>query len=104
MRLENLTNGNFDETIKQGIILIDFFATWCGPCRMLSPIMEELAKDMENKVKIAKLDIEAQEDIASKYQVTSVPTLILFKDGKEFDRLVGLRDIEDIKKFISKAL
>lgn len=100
----HLTEGNFQQEISHGVTLVDFYATWCGPCRMLTPIIEEAAKHFAGKAKIGKVDIDSEQKIAAKFQVTSVPTLILFKDGKEMNRLVGLRDLEAIKEFILTAL
>lgn len=94
-------DNNFDAKIKTGLTLIDFYADWCGPCRMLTPVLDQVAKDMQGKVVVAKLDIDKNQKVAGTYQVTSVPTMILFKNGKEAGRLVGLRDAESIKKFIS---
>jgi thioredoxin 1 len=99
--VKELTDDNFKKETEKGIVLVDFNAIWCGPCRMLSPIIEEIAKEMEGKAKVAKLDIDSHQKVAAEYQVTSVPTLILFKDGKEVNRMVGLRDKEEIEKFIS---
>lgn len=99
-----LDDSNFEKTIKSGITLVDFYADWCGPCRMLTPVLEEVAKEMGDKVTFAKLDIENSQKIAGSFQVTSVPTLILFKDGKEVNRLIGLRDAKGIKDFISLAM
>lgn len=94
-------DNNFNEKIKAGLTLVDFYADWCGPCRMLTPVLEQVAKDMQGKVVVAKLDIDKNQKVAGGYQVTSVPTMILFKDGKEAGRLVGLRDVEGVKKFIA---
>jgi thioredoxin 1 len=99
--VKELTDDSFKKETEKGVVLVDFNAIWCGPCRMLSPIIEEIAKEMEGKVKVAKLDIDSHQKVAAEYQVTSVPTLILFKDGKEVNRMVGLRDKEEIEKFIS---
>jgi len=96
----HLTEDNFNSGVGQGLTLVDFYADWCGPCRMLTPVLEEVAKDVAGKAKIAKIDIDQAQRTASSYQVTSIPTLILFKDGKEIGRLVGLRDRETIKEFI----
>jgi thioredoxin 1 len=99
-----LTDANFASKIEKGVMLVDFFADWCGPCRMLSPVLEQVAKELKGKASIGKLDIDAEQNTASQFQVTSIPTLILFKDGKEKDRIVGLRDGETIKKFILAAV
>ncbi len=95
-----LTEDNFAEGVLNGLTLVDFYADWCGPCRMLTPVLEEVAKDVAGKASIAKIDIDKAQKTASSYQVTSIPTLILFKDGNEIGRLVGLRDRETIKDFI----
>ncbi len=91
----------FNDDIKSGVTLVDFYADWCGPCRMLTPVLEKVSKDLQGTVKVLKLDIDNAQKIASSFQVTSVPTLILFKDGKEVDRIVGLRDADSIKEFIA---
>jgi thioredoxin 1 len=104
MALLELNEDNFENEVKKGATLVDFFAQWCGPCRMLAPIIEEVAGDMKGKAKIGKVDIDKEIKVATDHQVTSVPTMILFKDGKEVDRIVGLRDAEAIKEFINKAL
>ncbi len=100
-KLQQLTKDNFQEGIKQGLVLVDFFADWCGPCRMLAPVLEEVANEMKEKVKIAKLDIDHEQAVAAKFEVTSIPTMILFKDGKQVGQLVGVRDAQAIKKFIA---
>lgn len=102
--MDQFTDEDFEEKIKQGVTLIDFYADWCGPCRMLTPVLEEVAAEMQGKAAFAKLDIDQNQKVAGQYQVTSVPTLVLFKDGKEVNRLVGLRDAEAIKHFVSGAL
>ena len=102
--MDQFTDENFEENIKQGVTLIDFYADWCGPCRMLTPVLEEVAAEMQGKAVFAKLDIDQNQKVAGQYQVTSVPTLVLFKDGKEVNRLVGLRDAEAIKHFVTGAL
>lgn len=102
--VKDLTDENFSEEIGSGVILVDFYATWCGPCRMLSPIIKDIAEHFEGKAKVVKLDIDSQQKVAAEYQVTSVPTLVLFVDGKEKNRLIGLREFEEIKDFISSVL
>ncbi len=94
---------NFANTINQGVVLVDFYADWCGPCRMLSPILEALATEMGDKLQVAKLDVDHAPKTTTTYQITSVPTMIVFKNGKETDRIVGLKDLETLKKIVSRA-
>lgn len=89
-----LTDENFEQTIAQGVTLVDFYATWCGPCRMIAPIVEQLAGMIDGKARIAKLDIDQAQNVTADLQITSVPTLILFKDGKEMKRVVGVKDLD----------
>jgi thioredoxin 1 len=102
--IKHLTDDNFHSEVLKGVILVDFFATWCGPCRMLTPIIEDVAKFFVGKAKVGKVDIDSEQKTAAEFQVTSVPTLVLFKDGKEIGRLIGLRDMEAIKDFVSSVL
>lgn len=96
-----LTEEGFEQGIKSGLVLVDFYADWCGPCRMLTPILEKVAKDVGSKATIAKVDIDKAQKTATTFQITSIPTLILFKNGKEVARLVGLRDEKTIKELIT---
>lgn len=102
--LTYLNDDNFETEVSKGVTLVDFYADWCGPCRMMTPIMDELAKEMQGKVKIAKLDIETAQKVTSNFNVTSIPTIILFKDGSEIDRVVGVRDKDFLKKILAKAM
>lgn len=96
-----LNNEEFDEILKSNkAVLIDFFATWCGPCRMLSPILEQVAKEGEGKFEVAKIDIDENYDLAKKFGIMSVPTMILFVDGKEKEKIVGLRQKSEILNFV----
>ena len=87
-----LTDANFDAEVLQSDkpVVVDFSATWCGPCRQLSPIIEELAKEYAGKVKVGKVDIDKSQDLAAKYDIMSVPTVLFFKGGNKVDSLVGL--------------
>ncbi len=85
-------------------ILVDFWATWCGPCRMVSPILEELAQELADKLTIAKVDVDAEPSIAAKYQIMSIPTMVLFRDGKEVTRLMGAMPKAAIKQRIEAHL
>jgi len=88
-----LTDSNFQDEIKEGLVLVDFWAEWCGPCRMLGPIIEELEKEVDG-VKIAKLNVDEAQQTTMKYSVMSIPTVILFKDGQVVETLVGVRPME----------
>lgn len=87
-----LSGDDFNEFIKDGLVLIDFFAEWCGPCRMLTPILEEISEELGGIVKIAKVNIDDENAIASRYSISSIPTVILLKNGEEVERTVGLKD------------
>ena len=101
----HLTDANFDETIKNNkVALIDFWAGWCGPCRALAPTIEELARDYSGKVLVGKLDVDESPNTAECFQVFSIPTLIVFKDGCEVERLVGLCAKNRIEDLLQKHL
>ncbi len=86
-------------------VLVDFWATWCGPCKMLGPIVEELAKDMKDKpVKIGKMEVDANEQTPAQFQVMSIPTIIIFKDGQPFKQLVGVQSKEDLAAAMEEAM
>jgi len=84
-----LNNSNFESTINEGVTLVDFWAPWCGPCRMVAPIIEELAEDFDGKATIAKVNTDEEQDIAIKFGIRSIPTLLFFKDGKVVDQMIG---------------
>ncbi len=84
-----LTNENFDATIAEGVVMVDFWAPWCGPCRMIAPVIEELAEDFEGKAKICKVNTDEQQDIAIKYGIRSIPTILFFNKGEMIDQMVG---------------
>ena len=94
-KILELTDTNFGENIKQGILLADFWATWCGPCRMQTPILQSLAQKVDGSVKIAKVNVDESAAVAEEYRIQSIPTLILFKNGEEVQRLVGVQS-EDV--------
>ena len=103
--IKHFTDDSFDQEIKEGVTLVDFHADWCGPCRMLARILEQVAQDQDviAKASIGKINIDNEHKTASQFQITSVPTLILFQDGKEVNRLVGLCDAKALKSFILSA-
>ncbi len=102
--LELVNEANFDKRIASGLVLVDFYADWCGPCRMQTPVLEELAQEMKEKLAIVKVDTDQSVNIAARFEVTSIPTLILFKDGKLVKRVVGLKDLDALKKMIMEQL
>ncbi|MDF2578149.1 MAG: thioredoxin [Chlamydiales bacterium] len=95
---------NFQSTISQGVTLVDFYADWCGPCKMIAPELEKLAQEMGDQVKVAKLNVEEAPGVTAQFGVTSIPTLIVFKDGQKVDSHQGLMRTEQLKQFVSKAL
>lgn len=99
--IDLLTDENFQQTIAKGLTLVDFYATWCGPCRMIVPIIEQLSGKVQGKAKIAKLDIDQAQQTTNSLQITSVPTLILFKDGKEVKRVVGVKDLDYLLNLVN---
>jgi len=99
----NLTKADFDEKIKTGPALVDFWAAWCGPCKMAAPVLEELSTQYAGKVLVAKLDVDAEPDVAAKYGVMSIPTVILFKDGVEVGRQVGFAGKQGYLNLLAKA-
>ncbi|NMM65755.1 thioredoxin [Clostridium sp. P21] len=82
---------------SDGAILVDFFAEWCGPCKMVAPVLEELSTEMEGKARIFKVDVDKSGDLAERYGISGVPTLIIFKYGKEVDKIVGFQPKETLK-------
>lgn len=94
MDILHLTKKDFDTTINSGTVLVDFWAGWCMPCKMLSPIIEEIAEELKDSIKTAKVDVDAEGELAMQYGVMSIPTVIVFKDGQEFKRFVGVQPKE----------
>lgn len=101
-----VTDANFEsEVIKSSTpVLVDFWAEWCGPCKAIAPKLEEIAGEMSTKIKIMKLDVDNNQQTASAYGIRSIPTMILFKDGKPVDQMMGNLPKENIVQFITKSL
>lgn len=96
-----------DQTFKgevegQGTVLVDFWAPWCGPCKMIAPVLEELDQELGNRVKIAKLNVDDNPDSAARFGVMSIPTLIVFKDGQPVDKVVGFQPKDALKSVLSR--
>lgn len=94
----NLNLESFEKEVLNSEIpvLVDFYADWCGPCKMMAPIIEELAQELKGKAKIGKINVDQNQELAMKYRVMSIPTLVIFKDGKEFKRFVGVTDKKEL--------
>lgn len=93
-----LNSENFEKEVlnSEKPVMVDFFADWCGPCKMMAPIVEELATELYGKAKVGKINVDENPDIAVEYNVMSIPTLIIFRNGKEEKRFVGVRDKEEL--------
>ena len=101
-----LNQNNFDdEVINSNIpVLVDFWASWCGPCRMIAPIVDQIANEYAGKVKVSKVNVDEQNELAARYRVMSIPTLFIFKGGKVIDQIVGARPKSDLEAMLDKAL
>ena len=103
--VQQLTDSDFDSTVNGGKpVFIDFWAPWCGPCRLVGPIVEELAPSYDGKAVIAKMNVDDNPQVAQRFGVTSIPTLMMFKDGKLVDRMVGAAPRDRLQQFIDKNL
>ena len=99
-----VNSAEFRDEIKSGVVLVDFFATWCGPCKMLAPVLEQVSEEMNGKANIIKVDIDQCPDLADEFQITSVPTMMIFKDNVKVDMLVGFLPKERITEVIESNL
>lgn len=102
MSIVKATDQNFTEETNDGLVLADFWAPWCGPCKMIAPVLEELDAEMNDQVKIVKLDVDENQETAGKYGVMSIPTLLLFKDGEVVDQVIGFQPKEALAELITK--
>ena len=94
-----IDENNFDNETAHGVVLVDFYADWCGPCKTLGPILDQLSQEVSN-VKFIKVDVDASQTLAAKFSVTSIPTVVILKEGKEVNRFVGVQDEQSIKAML----
>ena len=99
-----VTNGEFKNFIEKGTVAIDFFAQWCMPCLMMAPIFEEMSERFKGKIKFAKVNVDDNQELASKFKVMSIPTTIIFKEGKEVKRFIGAMQAEDLENKIKAVI
>ena len=105
-KIVNLTEKNFKDEVEQSTVpvLVDFWASWCGPCRMIAPIVDQLAEEFDGKIKVAKLNVDENSELASRYQVMSIPTLLLFRNGKVVNQMVGARPKGELVKVLQSNI
>ena len=100
-----LTRDNFNEIVKSDKpVLVDFWASWCGPCRMVSPIIDQLAEEYAGKISVGKVNVDDEGALAAEFAIVSIPTVLLFKNGKVVDKLVGVHSFDDFADMIDAAL
>lgn len=100
MAVLHLTKDSFDSAVASGAVIVDFWATWCGPCRMQAPILDKLDAEMNGSVKVCKVDVDQEPELAQRFSVFSIPTLIAFRDGKQVGKAVGLQSLEQLKNML----
>ena len=101
MAVQHFNANSFNEAIASGTTLVDFWATWCGPCRMQAPILDAFEAEMGATIKVGKVDVDEEPGIAARFNIFSIPTLIAFRDGKEIARTVGVTDVAGLKRLVS---
>jgi len=102
MSILKLDQGNFQATINEGLTLVDFWAEWCGPCRMLAPVLEKVAAQPELGARVGKVNVDENQELASRFNIRGIPTMILFKNGQPVDQLVGLTNEQSILALIAR--
>jgi thioredoxin 1 len=101
-KVKILTDGNFDEQIKQGVTLVDFWAPWCGPCRLIAPSVDALASEFEGRATVAKMNVDENPNVPARFRVLGIPTLLLFKDGELAETIVGLRPKDELAGLLNR--
>ncbi|MBS4199905.1 thioredoxin [Bacillus sp. FJAT-49732] len=104
MAITHATDENFSAETSEGVVLVDFWAPWCGPCKMIAPVLEELDGDLDGKAKIVKVDVDDNQETASKFGIMSIPTLVVLKNGELVDKTVGFQPKEALAELLNKHL
>lgn len=102
MSIKHITNDNFEQEVMKSdkLVVVDFWATWCGPCRAIGPVVEELAQEYDGDVVVGKINVDEEGELSERYRVMSIPTIMLFKNGEVVDKLIGLHSKEDLVELI----
>ena len=103
-KVPELTNGEFEEFAKEGFVLIDFFADWCMPCLMMAPVIDEMSEKFKGKIKFGKVNIDENQELAQKFEVSSIPNFIFFKDGKKVEQFIGGMGGDDFEDKLNQLL
>lgn len=104
MAIVNATDQNFTQEVEQGTVLVDFWAPWCGPCKMIAPVLEQIDGEVGSKLKIVKVNVDDNPESAGRFGVMSIPTLIVFKDGQPVDKIIGFQPKEALMATVGKHL
>ncbi|GAB5052636.1 thioredoxin [Pediococcus ethanolidurans] len=99
-----ITSYNIDQETADGLVLVDFWAPWCGPCKMLEPVLDQLESNYEGKIKFGKLNVDHQQEIAEQYKIMSIPALVLFRDGKAVEKVTGYYPKDKLKKYLDSKV
>ena len=101
---ELIGKDTFELEVKEGLVLVDFFAQWCGPCKMVGPVLEELSEEMQGKVKFVKVDVDQNDELAEAYSITNIPSMLILKDGEKQEMIVGFKPKQMIKESLEQYL
>lgn len=101
--MKEINNNNFNDETKEGIVLVDFWANWCGPCKMLTPVLEQLSGEMK-EVKFFKVNVDENGELAQQFRIASIPTVMIFKDGEVVDKMMGFRPKNQVEEFLKKHI
>ena len=102
--MEVVNKAQFDEIVKDGVVLVDFFADWCGPCKMLAPVLEQLAEQNAGKIRVIKVNVDDEMELARKFNVVSIPNMVLFKNGEVVNTAMGFMPLPMLQQFVDSAL